>query len=835
MTASGPSFLLRDNSYTYQSYNQNYREQKIPDKEDRSMKKELILMLTAAALGTVFFSNITADKASAKTSGDYKYVITGKKKKTCAIRKYLGKDKDVVIPEKIDGYTVTRIGNRAFKNNDNIKSIKLSKHITIIGESSFYGCDELKDITFPKKFHTIKTKAFEYCYNLKNITLPSKLKTIGKEAFCYCPITEINIPQYVKSIGYHAFLSHRDIGHPKTIKVDKNNKYFDSRDNCNALIKTSTNTLIKGTDATVIPDGISTISDYAFSDCVKLKKISIPSSVKTIGEYAFSGCDNLEQVNLTDGLITIENDAFYKCDKLKEIILPDSLETIGNYALCTVEKINIPKNLKKTDFSEVFGSLTNISVAEGNQFYDSRDNCNAVIESSSNTLVLGSSNTVIPDGISTISDHAFSDCVKLKKISIPSSVKTIGEYAFSGCDNLEQVNLTDGLITIENDAFYKCDKLKEIILPDSLETIGNYALCTVEKINIPKNLKKTEFSEVFGSLTNISVADGNQFYDSRDNCNAVIESSSNTLVLGTSNTVIPDSVTAIGDCAFRYCDGLKKITIPSSVITIGERAFLYCENLNEITIPDSVTAIDKYAFCNCIKLKAINIPSSVKTIGEDAFSCCESLEQVNLTDGLISIEADAFEGCSSLKEIDLPDSLETIGRSAFYCRNLEKINIPKNLKKTEIELEEMFAGYSLKNISVAEGNQFYDSRNNCNAVIETSSNKLVLGSSNTVIPDSVTAIDKYAFGDCIKLEEITIPSSVKTIGIGAFEDCDALKRINLDVGLISIERWAFGACDKLKTINYRGSKAQWKKIKIVKEDYDEDWLSGIKINYNYKG
>ena len=147
----------------------------------------------------------------------------------------------------------------------------------------------------------------------------------------------------------------------------------------------------------------------------------------------------------------------------------------------------------------------------------------------------------------------------------------------------------------------------------------------------------------------------------------------------------------------------------------------------------------------------------------------------------------------------------------------------------------MFAGYSLKNIYVAEGNQFYDSRNNCNAVIETSSNKLVLGSSNTVIPDSVTAIDKYAFGDCIKLEEITIPSSVKTIGIGAFEDCDALKRINLDVGLISIERWAFGACDKLKTINYRGSKAQWKKIKIVKEDYDEDWLSGIKINYNYKG
>ena len=145
------------------------------------MKKELIFMLGAAVLGTVCFSNITADKVSAKTSGDYKYVITGKKKKTCAIRKYLGKDKDVVIPEKIDGYTVTRIGNRAFKNNDNIKSIKLSKHITIIGESSFYGCDELKDITFPKKFHTIKTKAFEYCYNLKNITLPSKLKTIGRK------------------------------------------------------------------------------------------------------------------------------------------------------------------------------------------------------------------------------------------------------------------------------------------------------------------------------------------------------------------------------------------------------------------------------------------------------------------------------------------------------------------------------------------------------------------------------------------------------------------------------------------------------------------------------
>ena len=613
---------------------------------------------------------------------------------------------------------------------------------------------------------------------------------IGDVAFNGCPLKELNIPQYVESIGYNAFSARFN-----TITVDKNNKKFDSRENSNALIETSSNTLIMSSEKTVIPDSVSVIGDYAFSGHDKLKEITIPSSVKTIEFNAFNGCDNLEKINFSEGLVNIRSCAFEGCSSLKEIRLPDSLETIGNSAFsnCTdIGSIYIPKNLKETELQNVFelDSVTRISVAEGNKYYDGRDYCNAVIETSSNTLIMGSNNATIPESVTAVGEAAFSNCVKMTEISVPSSVKTIGEYAFADCKSLKKIDLSEGLISIEKDVFEGCSSLSGIKLPDSVETIMEGAFSDCEKLSsiyIPKNLKKTDLINVFdlSSVTTVSVADGNQYYDSRDNCNAVIETSSNKLVLGSNNTKIPGSVTAIGE----------------------------------------------YAFSGCVNMKEITIPSSVKTIENSAFNDCEMLGKINMSEGLITIESEAFSGCGSLKDIKLPDSVETIGQWAFSsCEDLENIYIPKNLKKTD--LSEIFACECIKKISVAEGNKYYDSRNNCNAVIETASDTIILACENTVIPNTVKTIGELSFQSTPS--NLVIPEGVEKIEEHACDCQDNLKTVTLPSSLKSIGEDAFNS-KNLETVNYRGSMAQWKKIKMADDMEDENWLTGVKINYNYKG
>lgn len=642
------------------------------------MKKELMIMLGAAMLGTVCCSNITANKVSAKTSGDYKYVVTGKKQKTCAIRKYTGKGSDVTVPEKIDGYTVTRIGNQAFKSNKSIKSVKLPRHVTIIGEKSFSGCSNLESITLSPKVHTIKKKAFSSCKNLNSIDFSTKLKKIGASAFSGCKsLKDIKLPDSVETIGNGAFTNCNmtslyipknlgktdlasvfNLGTVTKFTIADGNKYYDSRDNCNAVIETASNKLILATNNTTIPDSVTVIGSEAFKKCTAikeitlpasvtsieagafesctglekinfskglktigfasfryctaLKEISIPESVTSIGACAFDTCTRLEKIDFSQGLKTIGNSAFIKCKALNDINLPDSVEVIGQSAFLECDKVDsiyIPKNLGKTNFSKVFGcpAATKLVVSSGNKYYDSRDNCNAVIETASNQIVMAISTSTIPEGVESIKKNTFKDLDKLEEITIPSTVTSIDDYAFSGCDNLGKINLSEGLISIGDMAFCDCSSLQEIKLPDSVEEIGKSAFFNCESlksIRIPKNLKKTDLSDIFDSqsIKEITVADGNKYYDSRNNCNAVIEKETNTLVLGCENTVIP-----------------------KSVIVIGENAFMSAPA--ELVIPEGVEKISAYAISSDDSLKTVTLPVSLKEIGNEAFDY--GLEVIN--------------------------------------------------------------------------------------------------------------------------------------------------------------------------------------------------------------
>ena len=416
------------------------------------------------------------------------------------------------------------------------------------------------------------------CSRLTSIPIPNSIWKIGSSAFKGCSsLTGIKIPNSVHDIGLFVFDSCSSL---VSIAVQPGNPKYDSRNNCNAIIKKYNNKLVQGCKNTIIPTSVTSIGEYAFHNCIGLTKIKIPSSITKIYKGAFEGCSNLASIEIPFSVTDISYSAFFNCS-----------------------------------------NLSSISVHPGNQKYDSRNNCNAIIETATNTLIIGCKNTIIPNSVTSIGDCAFDNCNSLTSIIIPNSVTSFGH---SGSPN----------------PFEYCNNLAKII-----------------------------------------VQPGNPKYDSRDNCNAIIETATNTLIVGCKNTIIPNSVTKIGDCAFNNCSSLASITIPNSVTSIGDWAFGGCNSLTSITIPNSVTSIKWCTFSDCSSLTSITIPSSVTEIKAYAFSDCSSLTSITIPSSVTYIEGTAFWNCPIktiyLNQTHCPHYLLISIRDIVISRDVEKLFVPK--------------------------------------------------------------------------------------------------------------------------------------------------------------
>ena len=396
---------------------------------------------------------------------------------------------------------------------------------------------------------------------------------------------------------------------------------------------------------------VTEIGKKACKNCKYLTKIILPETIEKIGRQAFSGCEKLHSCELPDKIKEINYLAFSHCN-ITKVDFPPSLTLLYSdaYAYCPIRSIFIPETLSFKEFIEleekwedsglvsldIHGSpfygcseLGTIVVEEGHPIYDSRFDCNAIIETATNKIIHGCYNTIIPDGVEEIGCHSFGQCSKLIEITFPSSVMKIDYRAFMDCENLKTVHFNEGLREIEYGVFYGCINIKSIHIPSSLTSIDEY------DGGIPYPYK----------IESITVDKGNPIYDSRDNCNAIIETATNTLIRGCFNTLIPDNVTSINARAFYCCTGLKSIIIPNKVQSIGSGAFSHCSGLTSLTIPSSVTSIGDYAFRDCTGLTSVTFGKGLKDIREYAFRNCSSLTSITIPEGVKRISNRAFSHC----------------------------------------------------------------------------------------------------------------------------------------------------------------------------------------------
>ncbi len=641
------------------------------------------------------------------------------------------------------GNLVTKIGKYAFADCTGLTKLTIPNSVTEIGDYAFEYCTGLTSVTIPSSVTIIPYCGFQYCSGLTRVIIPNTVTTIAFGAFGGCTsLTSVTIPSSVTSIGVDVFT-----GSTSLTRVIVNSNSVVSMDyNSSTGFK---RVFGEQVEHYIIGEGVTSIGQYVFAGSTGLTKVTIPSTVTSINTGAFYNCWGLESI----------------------IVLATTPPTVAGYYVFGVYE-TIPVYVP-------CGTSAAYQSASGwSDFTNIQDDCPIVFANSKVKEICVEYWDTNEDGELSYSEAAAvteldgfsskSDITSFNELQYFVSLTSIGRYEFTNCSNLTSIVLPNSVTSIGSNAFYGCEKLASITIPSSVTSIEGDA-----------------FNACSG-LAQIVVESGNTVYDSRNNCNAIIETATNTLIAGCKMTSIelPNSVTTIGANAFWDCPGLTSIEFPNSVTTIGAYAFWDCPGLTSVVIGNSITTIGDRAFGLCTGLESITVLATTPpTLGSNVFQNvptnisvyvpCGSSEAYQSADGwnaftniteecyiefedslvrdicvqnwdtngdgkLSYAEAEAVadldyqfynKGITSFNELQYFTGLTSIINFQFYnCTSLTSITIPSSVTSIEVEAFEGCTG--LAEIVVESGNTVYDSRNNCNAIIETATNTLIAGCKN---------------------------------------------------------------------------------------------------------
>ena len=523
--------------------------------------------------------------------------------KNATITAYNGYSSSLVIPTKIDGYTVTKIGDRAFEYNTRLVMVVIPDSVTVIGIQAFYECKNLSSVTLSKGLVDLQQQAFGECTKLTSITIPKSLERCYDGgwggAFDNSGLNQVNFEEGITAIPSYLFAD--------TIALE----------------------------TIVIPDTVTSIGDGAFRESSALKNAIISDSVTVIGIQAFYGCKNLSSVTLSKGLVDLQQQAFGECTKLTSITIPKSLERSSD---------------------GIYGGAFDHSGLATVKFEDGVKMIPNYLFADATTL----ETIVIPDSVTSIGVYSFANCSALKNITIPYSVTEIGAQAFYKCTSLKTIAIPDSIKTLDDGTFFGCNSLSNIKFPSLITEIGSgmcdgcTSLVTVEMGDKVTSIGDNAFQNCT-SLKNITLSPETEYINSNafSNCDSL------------ESIVIPDKVTVIYHNAFSDCDKLLSVTLSKALKQIGESAFNNCDSLTAIKIPDSVETIGERAFYGCEKLADVNMGNGVSKLYSEAFRLCPALTKIVLSNNLTSIPEYAFADCTKLTDVTIYPGVTEIATNAF--------------------------------------------------------------------------------------------------------------------------------------------------------------------------
>ena len=663
------------------------------------------------------------------------YQIISSEDKTCMVKKASNYITSLTLPDEVNGYRIIGIGESAFSYCNELTSIGIPNTVTFVNRYAFSGCKILNEINLPVALKMIGDYAFSGCESLTTMVIPSSVSIIGEGIFSGCDAL-------------------------KSVSVELDNRYYDSRENSNAIIETNTNTLIAGCVATTIPksirsignrsfyntdfeiidipNGVRSIGNGAFLYCRKLKTISLPSTVKSIGSRIFEDCYSLQTVDLSNTQIeTISDSAFCSCSSLISVNMPKNVKIIGNYSFCwckSLASVLFPNSVK--------------TIGE-----DAFHGCH------------GLTSLKIPEGVESIGSFAFDYCEGLISIILPSSIKSLGVEAFGLLDNVTSVySLAEKPIEISSLEFISTDKHATLYVPKG--AIDNY-----KNARYWNNFK--EIREISGTLT-LHADNTNNIVDE----GTIIKLSSNvedariyytldgSVPHRGSTSYVPTGIVLSNNCTLKAI-AYKAGYLESEVLTVN---YTVRQKLTLAAYPAGGSVVT-----NCLTFVEAN-DSRAKiyyTLDGSTPSTSSILYDKNSTNIVINKDL-------TLKAIAYEDNHVTSDvLSINYTIGGSLVDGIAFVEKTEENINMVFQVISAKEKTCRVG--FYP----CSPYSELLSQRKAVDiktEGKVTIPQmvnnlNVIEINTCAFADCDKITSVVIPQSISSIWWGPFVSCPKLNTV----------------------------------------------------------